>query len=58
MVLASSRLMFVRPVIRLDQTSWGESHVEAFRFFGGAPARLVPNDFEGSDPVAGPNRGR
>jgi len=38
--------MFVRPVIRLDQTSWCESHVEAFRFFGGAPARLVPDNLK------------
>ena len=46
MVLACSRMMFVRPVIRLDQTSWCESHVEAFRFFGGAPARLVPDNLK------------
>jgi predicted transcriptional regulator len=41
MVLCCSRHMFVRPVIRLDQRSWCESHVAAFGFFGGAPARLV-----------------
>jgi len=46
MVLACSRMMFVRPVIRVDQTSWCESHVEAFRFFGGAPARLVPDNLK------------
>jgi len=46
MVLACSRLMFVRPVIRLDQTSWCDSHVEAFRFFGGSPARLVPDNLK------------
>ena len=46
MVLACSRLMFVRPVIRLDQTSWCDSHVEAFRFFGGTPARLVPDNLK------------
>lgn len=46
MVLACSRLMFVRPVIRLDQTSWCESHVEAFGFFGGVPARLVPDNLK------------
>ena len=46
MVLACSRWMFVRPVIRLDQTSWCESHVEAFAFFGGCPARLVPDNLK------------
>ena len=46
MVLACSRLIFVRPVIRLDQTSWCESHVEAFGFFGGCPARLVPDNLK------------
>jgi hypothetical protein len=34
MVLACSRHMFVRPVIRLDQHAWCEAHVEAFAFFG------------------------
>jgi transposase len=46
MVLACSRLIFVRPVIRLDQTSWCDSHVEAFGFFGGCPARLVPDNLK------------
>ena len=46
MVLACSRLMFVRPVIALDQRSWCESHVEAFAFFGGVPARLVPDNLK------------
>jgi transposase len=40
-VLACSRHLFVRPVIRMDQTTWCACHVEAFEFFGGAPARLV-----------------
>jgi transposase len=26
----------------MDQRSWTESHVAAFEFFGGVPARLVP----------------
>jgi transposase len=39
-------MTFVRPVIKVDQTSWCETHVEAFRFFGGAPARLVPDNFK------------
>jgi transposase len=41
MVLSCSRHMFVRPVIRMDQTTWCACHVEAFEFFGGVPARLV-----------------
>jgi hypothetical protein len=32
MVLACSRLMFVHPVLRLDQTSWCASHVLAFEY--------------------------
>jgi transposase len=46
MVLCCSRHMFVRPVIRLDQRSWCESHVAAFGFFGGVPARLVPDNLK------------
>jgi len=38
MVLACSRHLFVRPVIRLDQHAWSECHVAAFGFFGGVPA--------------------
>ena len=46
MVLACSRLLFLRPVICLDQTSWCGSHVRAFAFFGGVPARLVPDNLK------------
>ena len=46
MVLACSRHMFVRPVIRLDQQAWSECHVAAFGFFGGVPARLVPDNLK------------
>lgn len=46
MVLAHSRHMFVRPVIALDQESWTASHVAAFEFFGGVPARLVPDNLK------------
>jgi transposase len=42
MVLACSRHMFVRPVLKMDQQAWTECHVAAFEFFGGVPARLVP----------------
>ena len=41
MVLSCSRALFVQPVLRMDQTSWNASHVAAFEFFGGVPARLV-----------------
>lgn len=41
MVLACSRHMFVQPVIDADQSAWCASHVAAFEFFGGVPARLV-----------------
>jgi transposase len=46
MVLACSRHMFVRPVLKMDQRAWTECHVEAFAFFGGAPARLVPDNLK------------
>ncbi len=46
MILAASRHMFVRPVIHLDQHAWTEAHVEAFRFFGGTPERLVPDNLK------------
>lgn len=46
MVLSHSRHMFVHPVISMDQASWTASHVEAFAFFGGAPARLVPDNLK------------
>jgi integrase/recombinase XerD len=42
-VLACSRHMFVRPVLTMDQRAWTECHVAAFGFFGGVPARLVPD---------------
>lgn len=44
MVLACSRHMFVRPVLRLDARSWVAAHVGAFAFFGGAVRRLVPDN--------------
>jgi transposase len=44
MVLASSRHMFVRPVLVMDQTAWVGAHVAAFEFFDGVPARLVPDN--------------
>jgi transposase len=44
MVLCCSRLLFVRPVTRMDQRAWTECHATAFEFFGGVPARLVPDN--------------
>ena len=44
MVLACSRHMFVRPVLKMDQRAWTECHVAAFGFLGGVPARLVPDN--------------
>jgi transposase len=32
----------VRPTVSMDQAQWTAAHVEAFAFFGGVPARLVP----------------
>ncbi len=46
MVLACSRHMFVRPVLVMDQAAWTRAHVEAFAFFGGVPARLVPDNLK------------
>jgi hypothetical protein len=46
MVLAMSRHMFVRPVLSMDQTEWTDAHVAAFDFFGGAPARWVPDNLK------------
>jgi transposase len=44
MVLSHSRHMFVRPVLKMDQQAWTGAHVEAFAFFGGVPARIVPDN--------------
>ena len=46
MILSCSRYMFVRPVIRLDQQAWSEATVLALEFFGGVPARLVPDNLK------------
>jgi transposase len=43
-VLSHSRHMFVRPVLKMDQQAWTQAHVEAFAFFGGVPARIVPDN--------------
>lgn len=41
MTLSCSRALFVQPVLKMGQVSWNASHVAAFEFFGGVPARLV-----------------
>jgi transposase len=46
MVLRYSRHLFVRPVIRMDQRAWVESHVWAFEFFGGCPRRVVSDNLK------------
>ena len=46
MVLAFSRLMFLRPVLKMDEASWVESHIAAFEFFGGVVARIVPDNLK------------
>jgi hypothetical protein len=46
MVLPYSRYLFIRPVVSMDQRAWTEAHVAAFEFFGGAPARLVPDNLK------------
>jgi len=46
MVLACSRLLFLRPVLKMDQTSWVEAHVAAVEYFGGCPARIVPDNLK------------
>lgn len=45
-VLVYSRLMFLRPVLSMDQRSWVEAHVEAVNFFNGCPARIVPDNLK------------
>jgi len=46
MVLTASRLMFLRPVLRMDEASWVEAHVAALEFFGGSPRRIVPDNLK------------
>lgn len=46
MVLAASRHLFVRPVLVMDQRAWNDAHVAAFDFFGGVPARIVPDNLK------------
>ncbi|MGH9043618.1 MAG: IS21 family transposase [Acidimicrobiales bacterium] len=45
-VLSFSRMLFLRPVLKMDEASWVESHVLAFSFFGGSVARVVPDNLK------------
>ena len=54
MVLACSRHMFVRPVLRMDQRAWTECHVAAFGFFGGVPGPAGAGQPEDRGGQAGP----
>lgn len=44
MTLSHSRHTFLYPVFAEDSEAWLSGHVEAFRFFGGVPKRLVPDN--------------
>jgi transposase len=44
MTLGHSRHTFLYPVLAEDSQAFLEGHVAAFRFFGGAPRRLVPDN--------------
>lgn len=45
-VLTCSRLMFLRPVLKMDEASWVEAHVLAFEFVGGVVRRVVPDNLK------------
>jgi transposase len=44
MTLSFSRHLFCYPVLRMTQGEFLAAHVAAFEFFGGCPARLVPDN--------------
>ncbi|MHB8450492.1 MAG: hypothetical protein ACYDAQ_08605 [Mycobacteriales bacterium] len=46
LVLTCSRLMFLRPVLSMDEASWVGAHVLGFEFFGGAGRRVVPDNLK------------
>ncbi len=46
MVLAFSRMMFLRPVLTMDEASWVDSHVRAFAFLGAGVRRVVPDNLK------------
>lgn len=46
LILAFSRHLFARAVLRMDQQAWIESHIAAFDYFGGVPRRIVPDNLK------------
>lgn len=44
MTLSHSRHQFLYPVLAEDGVNWLDGHVAAFRFFGGVPRRVVPDN--------------
>jgi transposase len=46
LILSFSRHMFVRVVTKMDQREWLICHILAFRFFGGAPKRITPDNLK------------
>jgi transposase len=44
MVLGASNLTYVEPVLRQDLATWIRCHVNAFTYFGGVAAALVPDN--------------
>lgn len=44
MTLSHSRHQFLYPVLAEDGAAWLDGHVAAFRFFDGAPKRLIPDN--------------
>jgi hypothetical protein len=46
LVLTMSRHQYACPVLRMDQQSWLDCHIAAFRFFGGVPRRIVPDNLK------------
>jgi hypothetical protein len=46
LVLSMSRHQFACPVLRMDQQAWLDCHIAAFRFFGGVPQRIVPDNLK------------
>ena len=46
LVLPMSRHQYACPVLHMDQQTWNDCHGAAFRFFGGVPRRIVPDNLK------------
>lgn len=46
LVLSMSRHQYACPVLHMDQQAWLDCHIAAFRFFGGVPHRIVPDNLK------------